>query len=195
MGAEVSEPRQLIADPLVPGEAKPKAKRASRAKKEATPTVPVDPLVPGEAKPKAKRASRAKPRQLIAAPPADATAEALPDLSLGNVAMPELTREVSFSFGMAEEKADVKAAPKPRKAKAKVDTEPPALAESPKWLKFKADVEEGKFDALREDGGFHPGKLSIRVSGVLATNPEWRPLVAELLRSRGRFEVMRVFGL
>lgn len=172
VGAEISAP----ADPLVPGEAKPKAKRASRAK----PKTAVDPLVPGEAKP--KRTSRAKPK---------ATADALPELSLGNVAMPELSREVSFAFGTVDEAKE-----KPvRKAKPRASSEPVPMAESPKWLKFKADVEEGKFDALREDGGFHPGKLSIRVSGALATNPEWRPLVAELLKSRGRFEVMRVFGL
>jgi len=179
MGAEISEPGQVIADPLVPGEAKPKAKRASRAKPKAT----VDPLVPGEAKP--KRASRAKPKATAAA------ADALPELSPGNVAMPELSREVSFAFGTVDE---VKEKPV-RKAKSRASSGPVPMAESPKWLKFKADVEEGKFDALREDGQYHPGKLSIRVSGALATNPEWRPLVAELLKSRGRFEVCRVFGL
>lgn len=177
MGAEISEPF----DPLAPGEAKPKAKRAPRAKKDA----PADPLVPGEVKPKAKRASRAKPKA---------------DTDAGNVAMPvelpELTREVSFAFGgMACPVPADEPKPKPRKARSKVAAEPLTAAESPKWLKFKADVEEGKFDALREDGQYHPGKLSIRVSGALATNPEWRPLIAELLKSRGRLEVMRIFGL
>ena len=192
MGAEISEPF----DPLAPGEAKPKAKRAPRAKKDA----PADPLVPGEVKPKAKRASRAKPKATAAV-----SAETLPDTDTGNVAIPELTREVSFAFGgmacpvPAEEKAaeplaKPKAVRKPR-AKKDAPAESVPMAESPKWLKFKADVEEGKFDALREDGQYHPGKLSIRVSGALATNPEWRPLLSELLKSRGRFEVMRIFGL
>jgi len=169
----------IIQDPV---EAKPKPKRASRAKpKPAADAVPFDPLVPGEApKPKPKRASRAKPK-----PPA----ETLPEDDAGNVAMPELSREVSFAFGTTEE-----AKPKPKR-KTKAEAEPVPVGESPKWLKFKADVEAGKWDFLREDGGFHPGKLSIQVSKILGSNPEFRPLMAELLRSRGRQEVARIFAL
>ena len=134
-----------------------------------------------KAKPKPKRASRAKPKAAAAAlteTPCD----------LGNVAMPELSREVSFAFGSGSPDSHGEAKPKPKR-KPKVETEPP------KWLKFKADVEAGKWDFLRDDGGFHPGKLSIQVSKILGSNPEFRPLVAELLRSRGRQEVMRIFAL
>lgn len=172
-----------------PSEPKPKPKRAPRAKKEPAPAVPFDPLVPGEAPAKPKRASRAKPKP--------AAAETLPEDDAGNVEMPELSREVSFAFGTSEAEAK----PKPRKSgtsKPKAEAvakAAPMPSESPKWLKFKADVEAGKWDFLREDGGFHPGKLSIQVSKILGSNPEFRPLVAELLRSRGRQEVMRIFSL
>jgi len=65
----------------------------------------------------------------------------------------------------------------------------------PKWIKFRDVLVSGRYDKLRADGGFHPGEMSIHVSRALADYPHWRPLMADLLESRGRKDVARVFGL
>jgi hypothetical protein len=167
-------------------ESKPKAARKPRAKKaDAVGGVDVKP----------KRASRAKSRQLIAA-------ETLPDDDLGNVAMPELTREPSFAVlsfpSNAERKAEADAeAAKVKKATAKAKRAVPEhvdLALSPKWVKFRGEVAEGKYDDMRGDA-FHPGKLSVQVSKLLVAHPELRTLVRDLLESRGRDDVKKIFGL
>ena len=163
-------------------ESKPKAARKPRAKKvEAV----------GDAKPRQSiaRASRAKPK-------------AAADDDLGNVAMPELTREPSFatlSFpSNAERKAEADAeAAKVKKAVAKAKKAVPEhvdLALSPKWVKFRGEVAEGKYDDMRGDA-FHPGKLSVQVSKLLVAHPELRTLVRDLLESRGRDDVKKIFGL
>ena len=162
-------------------ESKPKAVRKPRAKKVE---------VAGGVDAKPKRASRAKPK----------AAETLPDDDLGNVQMPELTREPSFANFVfpsnAERKAEADAeAAKVKKAKAKKAVpEHVDLALSPKWVKFRSEVAEGKYDDMKGDA-FHPGKLSVQVSKLLVAHPELRTLVRDLLESRGRDDVKKIFGL
>lgn len=169
----------VIQDPTEPV-VKPKAVRKPRAKKAEA--------VDGVTDAKPKRASRAK------------KAETLPDDDTGNVAMPELARMPSFatltfpSNAARKAEADAEAA-KAKKAKAKKAVpEPVDLALSPKWVKFRGEVSDGKYDDMRGDA-FHPGKLSVQVSKLLVAHPELRTLVRDLLESRGRGDVKRIFGL
>jgi hypothetical protein len=157
-----------------------------------------------ESKPKTARKPRAKKADAVAdAKPkrvSRAKAKTLPDDDLGNVAMPELTREPSFAVlsfpSNAERKAEADAeAAKAKKAKAKKAVpEHVDLALSPKWVKFRGEVAEGKYDDMRGDA-FHPGKLSVQVSKLLVAHPELRTLVRDLLESRGRDDVKKIFGL
>jgi len=160
------------------GDAKPKAVRKPRAKKV---------VAEGAADAKPKRASRAK----------KAVAETLPD---GNVQMSELTREPSFanfvfpSNAAKQAEAEAETAKALKRGKKAVPPGPVDLALSPKWVKFRAEVAEGKYDDKKGDA-FHPGKLSVQVSKLLVAHPELRTLVRDLLESRGRDDVKKIFGL
>ena len=161
MGAEMSEPTKV---------AKPRAKRAVKAAATSEPKV---------AKP---RKSRAKKAEAV-----EASAETLPEDD-GNVAMPELTREMSMF------KLDPPSKPMVVPKALATDADAPEM--SPTWSKFKAEVASGKYTPVNAKSGKpNLGKLAVQVSKMLTANPAYRPLVAAMLRDSPHAELCAVFGL